>query len=96
MESADSVQRGAGQGTLLTSEPAKDVAELFNEAYACALLILQQFFAFGGETEQQREALKAAAGQMMSPRSADRRSVDRAARARSSRRSSGWPTVRVI
>jgi hypothetical protein len=60
------VQRGAGQGTLLTSEPAKDVAELFNEAYACALLILQQFFAFGGETAQQREALKAAAGQMMS------------------------------
>jgi hypothetical protein len=29
-------QRGAAQGTLLTSEPAKDVAELFNEAYACA------------------------------------------------------------
>ncbi|HET9872687.1 MAG TPA: ferritin-like domain-containing protein [Propionibacteriaceae bacterium] len=59
-------KRGTGPGTLLTFELATNVAELFNEVYAAALLILQQFFAFAGETQQQREALKAAAGQLMS------------------------------
>jgi hypothetical protein len=58
--------RRAGAGTLLTAQPALQVAELFNEVYACALLVLQQFFTFGGETPGQRDALKAAAGHLMS------------------------------
>ena len=55
-----------GPGALLTHEVSREVAELFNEVYATALLVLQQFFTFGGETEEQREALKAAAGHLMS------------------------------
>jgi hypothetical protein len=56
----------AGPGTLLTHELSLQVAELFNEVYALALRVLQQFFASDGETEEQREALKAAAGHLMS------------------------------
>ena len=56
----------AGPGALLTHELSLHVAELFNEVYAAALRVLQQFFAFDGETEEQREALKAAAGHLMS------------------------------
>jgi hypothetical protein len=56
----------AGPGALLTHEVSLQVAELFNQVYATALLVLQQFFAFGGETEEQREALKASAGHLMS------------------------------
>ena len=56
----------AGPGALLTHELSLQVAELFNEVYAAALRVLQQFFAFDGETEEQREALKAAAGHLMS------------------------------
>jgi Ferritin-like len=56
----------AGPGALLTNEVSREVAELFNEVYAVALRVLLQFFAFGGETEEQREALKAAAGHLMS------------------------------
>lgn len=55
-----------GPGSLITHGIACEVAELFNEVYATALLVLQQFFAFGGETTEQREALKAAAGHLMS------------------------------
>jgi hypothetical protein len=58
--------RTAGPGALLTHELSLRVAELFNEVYAAALRVLLQFFAFGGETEEQREALKAAAGHLMS------------------------------
>jgi hypothetical protein len=56
----------AGPGALLTHELSLQVAELFNEVYAVALRVLQQFFASDGETEEQREALKAAAGHLMS------------------------------
>lgn len=56
----------AGPGTLLTNELSRQVAELFNEVYAAALRVLQQFFAADGETTEQREALKAAAGHLMS------------------------------
>ena len=56
----------AGPGALLTHELSMAVAELFNEVYAAALRVLQQFFAFDGETSEQREALKAAAGHLMS------------------------------
>jgi Ferritin-like len=55
-----------GPGALLTHDLSRQVAELFNQVYATALRVLQQFFAFGGETEDQREALKAAAGHLMS------------------------------
>ena len=55
-----------GPGTLITHGVACAVAELFNEVYATSLLVLYQFFAFGGETASQREALKAAAGHLMS------------------------------
>ena len=55
-----------GPGSLITHEVACAVAELFNEVYATTLLVLHQFFAFGGETASQREALKAAAGHLMS------------------------------
>ncbi|HEY5787213.1 MAG TPA: ferritin-like domain-containing protein [Microlunatus sp.] len=55
-----------GPGTLITHPLACEVAELFNEVYATALLVLQQFFAYGGETPAQRAALKAAAGHLMS------------------------------
>ena len=53
-------------GTLLTHELTVQVAELFNIAYASTLMILQQFFTAVGETPEQREVLKGAAGQMMS------------------------------
>jgi hypothetical protein len=56
----------AGPGSVLTHEVSLQAAELFNEVYAVALRVLLQFFAFGGETEEQREALKAAAGHLMS------------------------------
>ena len=47
----------SGPGVVLTHELSRPVAELFNGVYATALFVLQQFFAFGGETEEQREAL---------------------------------------
>ena len=56
----------AGPGSVLTHQVSLQAAELFNEVYAVALRVLQQFFAFGGESEEQREALKAAAGHLMS------------------------------
>jgi hypothetical protein len=56
----------AGAGTLLTSELSLRVAELFNEVYACAILMLQQFFTLGTETPAQRDTLKASTGQLMS------------------------------
>lgn len=56
----------AGPGTLITHELARPVAELFNGVYATALLVLHQFFAPAGETARQRDALKAAAGHLMS------------------------------
>lgn len=53
-------------GTLLTHAPAVRAAEVFNMAYAATLTVLQQVFSPAGETEEQREVLKASAGQLMS------------------------------
>lgn len=58
--------RGTQLGTLITNERSRAVAELFNGAYECVLRMLQQFFAFGGETAGQREALRLAAARLMS------------------------------
>jgi Ferritin-like len=56
---------GVVPGTLLTHEPSVRVAEVFNEAYAVVLVMLAHVFT-SGEGPAQRNALKSAAGQMMS------------------------------
>lgn len=58
--------RGAGDGNLLTDPLTLAVAELFNEVYALMLQMLHQYFSFGGESDEQREALRSGAARMMS------------------------------
>ena len=53
-------------GTLITSKDSKDVVELFNAVYNSALLMLMQYYSFGGETTAQRQVLRSSIGQMMS------------------------------
>lgn len=53
-------------GTLITHSDTKAATELFNAAYATVLLMLMQYYSYGGETPSQRVALQAALRQMMS------------------------------
>lgn len=59
-------QPDAGPGTVLTDELGLRTAELFNSTYAVVLALLEQFFTFGPETSEQREALRRGASRMMS------------------------------
>jgi hypothetical protein len=55
-----------GPGALIENEASRRIAEFFNGVYATVLHLLLQYFSYGGETSEQREALKAAAARLMS------------------------------
>jgi hypothetical protein len=58
---------GDGPVTLIPEDSAAaEVAQLFNAVYATTLLMLVQFYDYGGETEAQRAGLQASARQSMS------------------------------
>ena len=59
-------RESSGVGTLVTHPQARAVSELFNAVYGVMLLLLQQYFSFGGESAQQREVVRSAAARMMS------------------------------
>jgi Ferritin-like len=51
--------------TFIENGDAKRVAELFNACYEIVLLMLSQLYSFGGESFQQRDALRQASRQLM-------------------------------
>jgi hypothetical protein len=51
--------------TFIENESSRSVAELFNECYEIALLMLSQLYSFGGESAQQRDALRQSSRQIM-------------------------------
>jgi hypothetical protein len=51
--------------TFIENESSKSVAELFNECYEIALLMLSQLYSFGGESVQQRDTLRQSSRQIM-------------------------------
>jgi hypothetical protein len=53
-------------GTISTNASTRDVAELFNAAYAASLLMLMQYYSFGGESPAERDVLRGSIRQMMS------------------------------
>jgi hypothetical protein len=53
-------------GTLLSDPVALRVAEIFNATYITVLLLLLQYYSFGGETEAQRVAIRSALRHLMS------------------------------
>jgi len=58
---------GPGPFTLLQEgTPTHDLAELFNHVYSTVLLMLMQFYDYGGETRAQRAGLQASIRQSMS------------------------------
>ena len=52
--------------TLISHPDSKAVAEVFSQVYQTALMMLAQFYSYGGETGEQRASLQAAARQLMS------------------------------
>jgi hypothetical protein len=52
--------------SVIENEATRSVAELFNIVYAAVLQMLLQYFSYGGETAEQREAIKAALSRLMS------------------------------
>ena len=56
----------AGVVNLITFEPARQTAGLFNAVYETTLSILMQFFDFAGETHEERDYLQGALSQTMS------------------------------
>jgi hypothetical protein len=55
-----------GSGSMITNPLTKEVAELFNMLYGCLLLMLLQYYSYGGETPKQRKTLQLAMRPMMS------------------------------
>jgi hypothetical protein len=53
-------------GTLITDDGTRRVAELSNSVYATVLMMLLQYYSFGGETPAQRDALRLALRGLMS------------------------------
>jgi hypothetical protein len=51
--------------TFIENESSRSVAKLFNECYEIALLMLSQLYSFGGESAQQRDALRQSSRQIM-------------------------------
>jgi len=58
--------RDAGSGTLIEHPVTRDVAELFNDVYSTMLLMLTQYYGYGGETVAQRVALRDGCRRLMS------------------------------
>jgi hypothetical protein len=59
--------RDAGEGaTLITHEVTREVAELFNDIYSSMLLMLIQYYGYGGESAPQRAMLRDSCRRMMS------------------------------
>jgi len=59
--------RDAGEGaTLITHEVAREVAELFNDIYSSMLLMLIQYYSYGGESAPQRAILRDSCRRLMS------------------------------
>lgn len=56
----------SGVGTVIENQDSRRIAELFNGVYGLVLHLLLQYFSYGGETREQREALKVAAARLMS------------------------------
>jgi Ferritin-like len=52
--------------TIINDPDTLEIAELFNAVYGTMMLMLMQFYAFAGESTEQREGLRATARQMMS------------------------------
>jgi hypothetical protein len=59
--------RDAGEGaTFITHEVTREVAELFNDIYSSMLLMLIQYYGYGGESAPQRAMLRDSCRRMMS------------------------------
>ena len=59
--------RDSSPGATIINDPdTLEIAELFNAVYGTMMLMLMQFYAFAGESTEQREGLRATARQMMS------------------------------
>lgn len=59
--------RDAGEGaTLIAHEVTREVAELFNDIYSTMLLMLIQYYSYGGESVSQRVMLRDSCRRMMS------------------------------
>jgi hypothetical protein len=59
--------RDAGEGaTLITHEVTREVAELFNDIYSSMLLMLIQYYGYGGESAPQRAMLRDSCRRLMS------------------------------
>jgi len=59
--------RDAGEGaTLIAHEVTREVAELFNDIYSTMLLMLIQYYSYGGENASQRVMLRDSCRRMMS------------------------------
>jgi hypothetical protein len=59
--------RDAGEGaTLIEHEVTREVAELFNDIYSTMLLMLIQYYSYGGESASQRVMLRDSCRRMMS------------------------------
>jgi rubrerythrin len=54
------------ESTIINDPDTLEIAELFNAVYGTMMLMLMQFYAFAGESTEQREGLRATARQMMS------------------------------
>jgi hypothetical protein len=55
-----------GRGAIISELHTREVAELFNVVYETMMLMLMQFYAFSGETIEQRRGLQASIRQTMS------------------------------
>ena len=59
--------RDAGEGaTLITHEVTREVAEFFNDIYSSMLLMLIQYYSYGGESASQRAMLRDSCRRLMS------------------------------
>lgn len=56
----------AGNVTLIENELTREVGELFNDVYSTMLLMLIQYYGYGGESNSQRKALRDSSRRMMS------------------------------
>jgi hypothetical protein len=53
-------------GTMITEPAARRVAEIFNATYITTLLLLMQYYGYGGESPEQREAIRSSIRHLMS------------------------------
>ena len=55
-----------GAGTIISHEITKEAAELFNDIYSTLLLMLIQYYSYGGESRSQRTLLRDSCRRLMS------------------------------